>query len=134
MSRNIHSSIIILDVPTIVLSQNCNLKSEIDEWLQSENGPFYDWKNVWVASDDVISNCVGKEYKTKREAIASCKGTMNFAMVKNIETYRGKDWSFQYDCTYCVMVDTEVDLSITPGIVFSTSNDSLAVEFKIKFL
>jgi hypothetical protein len=122
-----------IDVPSIVLAHNRNLKAEIDEWLQAENGPFYEWKNTWMTAD-AFSNASGREYKTKEEAIAICQNHMNVAIIKNIETYRGKDWAFEYDCTYCVMVDTGVDLSITPSITFTTSNDSLAVEFKIKFL
>ena len=129
MSHNNHSSTITFELNSEILAAKPSLRNEIEEWLQVDNGPIYEWKDVWTSSVDPT-----KEFQSKYDALQSVKSSINVAVIKNVSSYHGKDWYFYYANEYFVITDSNVDLTLTPFIVFRTSNEHLAVEFKIKFL
>lgn len=129
MSHNNLSSAITFEIDSKTLTERPSLRNEIEEWLQVDNGPIYEWKDVWTTA-----SVPTKEFKSKHDALQSVKSSINVAILKNVSSYHGKDWIFYYSNEYFVITDSCVDLTLTPYITFSTSNENLAVEFKIKFL
>lgn len=117
------------------LEQNLNLIEEVQEWLQFDHGPFYDYKKSYssTATDRL-------EFKTLYDLLSEVPNYTNVVYIAECYEYHGKTWSFEFVQVHSYVnkgqaVDDKIFLATTHRhIRVEFQDDVMAVDFKLRFL
>jgi hypothetical protein len=117
------------------LDRTENLIEDIEEWLQLNHGPFFDYKKYYVSSaTDTV------EYKTLYDLLDQVPSYATAVYVGETVTYKGKKWSFENLGVNCYVnkgpssKDKIFTATVHRRLTIHIDDDTMAVDFKLRFM